>query len=1048
MGVDRLLRLSGSGAPSAPRAPTSIPASPQNSTRGTRPCRVPPALRTLGGAAILLWAACSRMPSGDLSVPQDISFVLEVRPLLADRCFQCHGPDEGSRIAALRLDTRAGLFETRASGKVVVPGRPDESLLFQRITSEDPARVMPPGGADDGLSNDDIQTIRRWIESGAPWTDHWAFTPPQRRVVPAGVPEWGTNEIDAFIGDELVSHGLEPSPPADPARLLRRVTFDLTGLPPTIEALDAFTADPSETAYAAVVDELLASPRYGEHMAVQWLDIARYADTHGYHVDQERTAWPWRDWVVDALNRNVPYDEFAVAQIAGDMKPDATPNDRLATAFSRNHPISYEDGIVSEEYRVEYVADRVSTFASAWLGLTVACARCHDHKFDPIRQKDFYRLAACFDNIPEEGKGTDNRFAPTLAVKSPLQVAEANRIDRELASLSESAAELDEKQRNWENEVSTVGPAIWQTLVPDLVTAPIDLQVAPDGSVLAGGSSPETTVYELSMPVDAGSMSVLRLEALTDPSLPRSGPGRAGNGNFVLSELKIFIGAGQASIPIHSASSDYDQGGFPVAHAVDGDEKTGWAIGGGEGQDHSAVFVFDFPVELSAPGTLRVTMSFRHGGQHTLGRFRLSTSSDPDAASGIRALLSKPAESRTDEERQAIRAHYAKWHLTAEEQRVDDHIRFLTERKQMLADTPTSLVMEESQARKTFVLNRGAYDQPTEEVPCGVPAQIFPIPDGLPANRWGLAKWLVDPGHPLTARVAVNRFWQHFFGRGLVTTPEDFGTQGAFPTHPALLDWLAVEFIASGWDVKAFQRRIVLSSVYRQSVLHKETAPAIVPDSRWLSYFPPQRLTGEQIRDRALALSGLLVESFGGPGSFPYQPFGLWLEQNNLGGHSARYPQQQGLHLYRRSLYSFWKRTLPPPAMSIFDAPAREVTSAQRINSNTPIQALALLNDTQYIEAARVLAGLVLKDTQGTPERIADAFRRVMSRRPDTIETERLISLYDSTIAEFAEHPSAALQLLNVGHQKRDRSLPIEEHAAMTTIVRVLFNTGESISKG
>ena len=973
-------------------------------------------------------------------------FIRSIRPLLADRCFACHGPDAQTRSADLRLDTREGLFERRAGGSVVVPGRPQDSLLFQRINTNDSARRMPPRRSRKVLSEAEVELFRQWIQNGAPWGGHWAFDSP-RRPVPPPIGDWGRNAIDAFVYAKLKANGLEPSPEGSPAGLLRRVTFDLTGLPPSLEALDAFHADSSPAAYDEAVEQRLASPQYGEHMAVGWLDAARYADTHGYHVDQARTAWPWRDWVIDAFNRNMPFDDFTVAQIAGDLLPGAEPQQVLATAFNRHHPISIEGGIVPEEYRVEYVADRVATLGSTWLGLSLGCARCHDHKFDPILQRDFYSLFACFNNLPEAGKGDDNAYAPTLAVDSPLQALGLAAAQDELAELDGQIRAIEDGQRDWEQALSERLPLDWHPLMPSAVSGTdTSLSVGPDGFIVAQDPSPDTSVYRVELPSAPGVVHAIRLDVVADDRFAEGGPGRSLSGNFVLTEFEVSLGDSPVPVPFDSATASFSQDGFAVQGASDGNRGTGWAIGGGENQDHYAVFVPKFP--LTTTGRLVVRLHQLHGGRHTMGRFRVSISSDPDAAISP-AILAKSARDRTGAERAALRAHFLERHADAAARAVDRRARFLNDRAQRLAPVPTSLIMRERDSeRTTHVLYRGAYDQPREAVNCGVvPAVLAPAED-FRRDRLGLAQWLVRRDHPLTARVAVNRFWQHFFGRGLVSSPDDFGSQGSLPSHPELLDWLAVELIESGWDIKHIQRLIVQSATYRQSSVRPSDIDEVDPDNRWLSYFPSQRLPAEAIRDRALAASGLLVSEVGGPSVYPYQPFGLWIEQNDLGGFSLAYPEQRGLHLYRRSIYTFWKRTLPPPTMSLFDAPSREVSSVRRSNSNTPLQALALLNDVQAVEAARMLAGRVMRSSAGLSDQLTMAFRLATSRWPNETELGVLKGLYEEARASYRADLVGAQVLLHVGDMPLDRALSTAEHAAMTEVARILLNLGESVRKG
>ena len=748
-----------------------------------------------------------------------VDFQRQIRPLLSDTCFQCHGPDPQVRMAGLRLDLREDFFEARTSGVPVVPGDPDSSLVVRRITAEDPARRMPPAYSQKTLNDDQVDLIRRWIEEGAVWQQHWAFIPPGRPEPPqVEDTSWPRQDLDRFVLKRLEAEGLDPSPPAQGSRLLRRVTLDLTGLPPTLDELDAFLNDPSPGAYEKAVDRLLASPRYGERMAAAWLDLARYADTDGYQDDEPRTMWRWREWVVDALNQNLSFDQFTVQQLAGDLLPDPGPEQKLATGFLRNNRVNGEGGSIADEFRVEYAVDRVNTVSTVWMGLTVGCARCHDHKYDPISQTEFFRLFAFFNNISEPG--TYRRSAaPTIKVPPRVVQRRIERIHRKLEVLDRSSPEYaaleNEHQRLWEQ-------------------------------------------------------------------------------------------------------------------------------------------------------------------------------------------------------------------------------------------VPATMIMREDEARETFVLARGNYDQPGARVTPGVPGVLPPLPPGVPANRLLLARWLVDPSHPLTARVAANRLWQLHFGAGLVPTPEDYGAQGEPPTHPLLLDWLASELMRLKWDVKAFQRMIVTSATYRTS---SKLTPRLLqkdPDNRLLARGPRLRLPAEMIRDQALAVSGLLVETVGGPSVKPYQPEGIWDEiaGGSTGAYKKGYEQGTGDHLYRRSLYSFWRRTIHPPGMEVFDAPSREVCSARRERTNTPLQALTLMNDVTYVEAARALAQRLIREGGPTDEeRMGYGFRLVTLRQAKPAEIEVLTRGLQRHRSTYENDPDAARKLVRVGQSHLDPDMDAVELAAHTALANGLLNLDETIHR-
>ena len=748
-----------------------------------------------------------------------VDFQRQILPLLSDACFQCHGPDPKVRMAGLRLDVRDDLFQARTSGAPVVPGDPDSSLLLRRISHEDANLRMPPAYSQKTLSDAQIGLIRRWIEQGAVWRQHWAFIPPERPDLPqVENPSWPRHDLDHFVLSRLESQGLAPSPPAEKSRILRRVTFDLTGLPPTLDDLDAFLADPSPGAYEKAVDRLLASPRYGERMAAVWLDLARYADTDGYQDDEPRTMWRWRDWVVDALNQNLSFDRFTVQQLAGDLLPEASPEQKLATGFLRNNRVNGEGGSIADEFRVEYAVDRVNTVSTAWMGLTVGCARCHDHKYDPISQTEFYRLFAFFNNISEPG--TYRRSAaPTIKVPPRVVQRQLDRIHRELQVLDRDS-------------------------------------------------------------------------------------------------------------PAYAA------------------------------------------------------LETRH--------------------------------------------------------------------RRLWEQVPATMIMREDEARETFVLGHGQYDQPGAKVTPGVPEILPSLPPGGSADRLALARWLVDPSHPLTARVAANRLWQLHFGAGLVATPEDFGVQGEPPTHPLLLDWLATELIRLEWDVKAFQRMIVTSATYLESAKLTPALRERDPANRLLARSPRLRLPAEMIRDQALAVSGLLVGSAGGPSVKPYQPAGIWDEiaGGSTGAYKKGYEQGTGAHLYRRSLYSFWRRTIHPPGMEVFDAPSREVCTSRRERTNTPLQALTLMNDVTYVEAARALARRLIREGGPTDEdRVGFGFRLVTSRRPEPAEIDILIRGLRRHRSAYENNPEAAAKLVRVGESVMDPELDTVELAAHTALANGLLNLDETIHR-
>lgn len=776
--------------------------------------------------------------------PTPIDFDRQVRPILSNNCFQCHGPDEEVRQAGLRLDLRAEALEPGDSGKAaIVPEKPDESPLVKRIYSPDKKRVMPPPKSNKALTEAEKGVLREWIAQGAKYQTHWSFSPPKGPAVPAVKGEaWVRTPVDRFILARLESEGLRPSPEADRATLIRRLTLDLTGLPPTPSEVDAFLNDRSSDAYPKVVERLLGSPHYGERMALDWLDASRFADTHGFHIDSARDMTRWREWVIEAFNHNMPFDQFTTEQIAGDLLPDATLSQKIASGFNRNHMITYEGGAIPEEYLTAYIVDRVNTTGTVWLGLTVGCTQCHDHKFDPMTQKEFYQLYAFFNNVPEQG--------------------------------------LD---------------------------------------------------------------------------------GRNGNAS--------------PAIPVPSAEQ-----------------------------------------------------------RQTLERL----------AANIRELEPK-----------------LKDEASAKEPKLKDRIAALRkEEADFRKKIPTAMVMEElPKPRETFMLIRGQYDKHGEKVSAGVPAFLPPLPKGAPVNRLGLARWLVDPGHPLVGRVTVNRFWQSFLGTGIVKTAEDFGSQGEQPSHPELLDWLAVEFMSArpgekrAWDVKALVRLLVTSATYRQASAVTAEVLAKDPENRLLARGPRVRLQAEFIRDQALAISGLLDGRIGGTSVSPYQPAGLWEElmsrADGANFTAQTYVQSHGNDLYRRTMYTFWKRSSPPPSLITFDAPDRETCTVRRARTNTPLQALVLLNDPTYVEASRKLAERMMTEGGATPEaRITFAFRLATARPPKPDELRVLKTVLDGELAVYRKNQAAAIKLLAVGESPRNAKLDPAELAAWSTVAGVILNLDETVTKG
>jgi len=981
-----------------------------------------------------------------------ISFNRDIRPILSNNCYQCHGPDSAARKANLRLDQETGSrAELKSGSQAVVPGNLKDSELIYRITSTDKDELMPPPKTNKHLTPQQINLLRQWVKEGGKYERHWSFIPPKDSPLPkVHQKNWPQNEIDHFILARLESAGLKPAPPADKAALLRRATLDLTGLPPTLPELDAYLADKSPQAYEKVVDRLLASPRYGEHMSRYWLDAARYADTNGYQYDTHRSMWPWRDWVIRAYNQNLSFDQFTIEQLAGDLLPNATLQQKVATGFNRNHPITIEGGVIGEEYRTEYVIDRATTTAQVWMGMSFLCARCHDHKFDPLTQKEFYKFFAFFNQVPERGQ---SGFTPNIKVP-PTGIEETKaKLTATEAKLKALENEIAAAQVQWENTLkSNATVPVWHTLKPGPITggAGTSFKVRSDQSVLVGGKSPPRETYRIILAAPAAKITALRLECLTDKSLPHKGAGRAFNSNFVLSEFtaKATTPDRANRIRFKQAAADYSQSGFNITAAIDGRADTGWAVDGPtKKENRMAMFIAETPIAVDVETTLEIELSFNYPN-HAIGRFRLSYSTEatPQLSTGqsIPQIAAIAPDKRTAPQRQRLRKYFLE--TGAAENFKNLHTQVETLRAELTrrqSQGATTMIMQDMpNPRATHILHRGQYDQKRDEVSAGTPAFLPPLPQGKP-NRLALAQWLVNGKHPLTARVAVNRQWQRLFGQGLVKTSEEFGIQGDWPTHPKLLDWLAVHFTQNDWNLKALLKLMVTSAAYQQS---SKTTNLTNPEAQALyGHGPRHRLDAEVIRDNALAASGLLVNSLGGPSVFPYHPKGLWLELNNRPGYSRTYKQGTGNDLYRRSLYTYWKRTVPPPSMATFDAPEREFCLVRRSRTNTPLQAFVLLNDPQFIEAARRLASRMMATKTGKA-RIALGFRLTTSRLPTQKESEILHRLFNQRLEFYKQHPELARALLSIGKSQRANH-PEIEHAAWTIVARALLNLNETITK-
>lgn len=1018
-----------------------------------------------------------------------IDYNRSIRPILSDRCFKCHGPDAAERKSGLRLDLRDDALRAAESGeKAIVPGKSTESRLVSRIFSKDADEQMPPPDSNKKLTDAERDLLKKWIEQGAPYQSLWSFVAPKRPPLPkVKQPAWPRNSVDHFILARLEAEGLSPSPEADKTTLIRRLTLDLTGLPPTPAEVDAFLADSSPAAYEKLVDRLLGSRHYGERMAMEWLDAARYADTHGFHIDSGRDMTRWREWVIDSFNRNQPFSQFTIEQLAGDLLPSATLEQKVASGFNRNHMINFEGGAIPQEYHNAYIVDRVNTTGTVWLGLTVACTQCHDHKYDPLSQKEFYQLYAFFHNVPENGlDGSKGNAAPLLKAPTAAQQKEFDRLAAEIVAAEKQLAAplpaVDVAQAAWEKSALAEQKVVWSVLDPSEFKSQGGAKFSKlgDKSLLASGPILAADTHTVTAETELAGITAIRLEALPDDSLAAKGPGRSENGNIVLTEVKLVAGpagdAGKAQpLKIKTASADFSQKDFPVAAAIDGKPNTGWAIHPEVGKAHAAVFELETPL-ASEKSRLTVTLEFHSQfAGHQLGRFRLAVTSakqphgEGKLPANIAEALTVVADKRNEKQTSDLRTYY-RTNASPEMKALTAKVASL---KQAQADLDkqigTTMVMQEMPTpRDTFVLVRGQYDKQGEKVTAGVPASLPPLASGAPANRLGLAQWLVDPAHPLTSRVIVNRYWQMLFGTGLVKTSEDFGSQGELPSHAELLDWLAVEFRepseaatgstaqpdgGSAWNVKSIVKLLVMSATYRQASIVPRELLARDPENRLLARGTRQRLHAEFIRDQALAVSGLLNDQIGGASVSPYQPAGIWEElasrADGANWTAQTYKQSTGKDLYRRTMYTYWKRTAPPPSLMTFDTPDRETCTVRRSRTNTPLQALVLLNDPTYVEASRKLAERIMgEEGKTTEERIAFAFRLATARRPSVKETAVLTRLFDTQLAAYRQSAPAAEKLLAVGESKRNSSLDVTELAAWTMVASAILNLDETVTKG
>ena len=1011
--------------------------------------------KTLALSAAVAWSLCGQ-------TARPIDFQREIRPILSDNCFHCHGPDSGTRMAGLRLDQKDAVLEQRARGAAVVAGKAEASLLYQRVASPTPARRMPPEYTHKSLTAAQIELLKKWIEQGAPWTEHWAFrapvTPP---VPPVRNATWAKNAIDRFVLAKLEAQGLSPAPAADARTLIRRVALDLTGLPPKPAEIEVFLKDTSPAAYEKMVDRYLASPHYGEHRARYWLDAARYADTHGIHIDNYRAIWPYRDWVIDAFNRNLSFEQFSTEQLAGDLLPEPTLEQRIATGFYRCGTTTNEAGIIEDEYAEIYAKDRADTTGAIWLGMTVGCATCHDHKFDPISQKDFYALGAFFRNTTQKVMdGNVHDTPPMLVVPRPEERADWLKLQARLKAIPaemERAAEAASAEfRSWLGKGAKVDPA--QPLGDKSQTYRADLKKLSEGAAVLEFPKPQgvnlTDVpkFETEKPFTLSvSYRQAAEKAYTIAAQQNSKEkGRGWALDITAGGLIGFKLTGDDGKNIEARAvqkTPFLAGAWTsVVVTYDGERRHDGLTLYVNGKAVEVQGIGNQPVEL--PGSITAESPVVLGKSLEKGAiadFRVFNRVATEAEAG---LLSQWTAAEAGEEA-ALRAYwllrecapYRK--LGAEQQEVKLEAAGVARRGTI------TMVMEERTDAKPFahVLYRGAYDQRRQKVDADTPSVLPPMTSDLPHNRLGFARWLFTKEHPLTARVTVNRMWQEVFGTGLVKTLDDFGSQGEAPSHAELLDWLATDFRDHGWDVKRFYKQLLLSATYRQTALTTPENLAKDPENRLLSRAVRYRMDAEMVRDYALAASGLLAPGIGGPSVKPYQPDGVWEAVAMDGSNTRFYKRDGGDALYRRSMYTFWKRSAPPAAMEIFNAPTREACTVRRERTDTPLQALATMNDVQFVEAARALAEKSMEALAGFDERLDFVTVRLLARPLAPAERQIASKSYAEFLRFYEGHAADARKLLAMGERKADPSLVPADFAAMTMLTSQLMNLDEVLNK-
>ena len=1022
-------------------------------------------------------------------LPEKVDYNLHVKPILSDKCFFCHGPDKASQKGGLELATREGAMAALKKAKnkkhAIVPGDLSESEVYYRLVTTDEDEMMPPKSSNRVLTPYEKAVLLKWIEDGAEYKPHWALLKPEKSELPTVKDtRWPKNPIDYFTLNKMEEQDLKPSPEADRENLLRRVTLDLTGLPPTVEEQQAFLADRSPNAYEKVVDRLLKSPHYGEKMAVDWLDLSRYADTHGYTVDRYRPMWPWRDWVIKSFNQNQRFDQFVTWQLAGDLLPRATREQRLATAFNRNHSQNMEGGIINEEFRVEYVADRANTVGTALMGLTVECARCHDHKFDPFSQKDYYSLFAFFNNVDEAGQISwdDAMPVPTMLLSQPKQDSLLAFLDTKIKATESAIRQtVQQEQPAFEQWQAKTGSAIpfdvrkglqahftfdklangkflnavskkdsGKVLDPVLVSGKLGNAFQSNGDdILTLG---EVGIFNRSQPFSIG------VWVNIPKDVSKAALVHKGNGDILYNFRGYFLNLRDGKPELLMAHTwPYNsiirigkqvlpkEKWIQLTMTYDGSSKANGLRLFVDGKETALVTEKDnLYKDILFKGKqtgLMVGADMRGPGFKKGALDELVVYNRALTAPEVQALV-QSAQTLPTVQGEPLKDYYLSTVSTTYQQQRDELQKLRAERNRIAEDIPEIMVMEDMKTpRPTHILKRGVYDAPGDPVEPDVPASVLPFPKEYPRNRLGLAKWLLHPDNPLTARVTVNRYWQTYFGTGLVKSANNFGNQGNLPTHPELLDWLAVQFRESGWNVKAMQKLLVLSATYRQSSRGRPDLQQKDPENTWLARGPMFRLTAEMIRDNALASSGLLSGNLGGESVKPYQPEGLWAVNNTT------YEQDKGEKLYRRSLYTFWRRTNPPPSMNTFDAPSRSYCVVQRQKTSTPLQALVLLNDPQFVEAAKVVAARSISPGKPLPDQLTHLFRLLTSRKPVEKELTILTKLYQQEYQKFRKNPAKMQGWIDAGEYKLTEATEKPALAAGAVVASAVMNSEAFITK-